>query len=130
MGKMAFREDNLVKWFGTRPAHKGEQVAEHAAATDATVIIYTVPVGKTFFLCSSLLKTNSNTTGLIVLYINNAAPAFRYDLGAIRGIVDLPVHSVNSNFWPPLELPAGYIAVLFSSAVGLTAEGSLFGWVE
>jgi len=130
MALMSFREANQVLWRGARPAHDGTQVAVWKAADDGIATVYTVPDGQTLFLCTALLRSTSNVTGFVQLYILTDGAALWFDLGASKKVTALADVADHSTFWPPLEVPEKYYVEVSSSAAGLSAIGNIFGWVE
>jgi len=130
MALMKFREGNRVKWIGSKPGHDGTQVFTSFPATNATAIVYTVPVGSVLYLVESFLGVTAIAAGYVVLQIQNAGGAFVRHLCFIQVGAAAPVHDSHFTAWPPVELPAGFTIRVQSSAVGLTAYGAIFGWVE
>jgi len=130
MALMKFREPNQVRWIGSRPGHNGTQVLIRQSATNATAILYTVPVGKTLYLCSVGLGYFATAAGLVQLTIRDdglATIAFLLS-DFITGAVD--GQSKNISYYPPIEIPESWTLRVHSSAVGLSVHTYLFGWVE
>jgi len=75
MALMKFREPNQVKWVGVRPGHNGTQIIRSQGADNATVELYLVPVGQTFYLCSASLGYRLVVDGYVKLFINDLVPA-------------------------------------------------------
>ncbi len=130
MSAMAFREPNQARWVGSRPAHKGTQIAKHGVATNATTIIHTVTSGKTLFLCSSILTINTSTAGKFCQYKvqdvgNSLVYLFTSCVFDIVGQLIIPF-----NFDPPLEIPTGYDLVLISNDINLNSMAFIHGWEE
>ena len=130
MALMKFREPNQVKWIGTRPGHDGTQVLARGAADSATTVLYTVPVGNTFYLCHSMMGYGAIAAGIAVFEIQDLVPVRVVDLFYDTLVAGIAGNSKNASYWPPIEIPAGYRIVVVSSAVGLTVHGTVFGWVE
>jgi len=129
MALMKFREDNQVRWVGTRPGHNGEQVFESGQANNNTVILYTVPAGNTLYLCLvnySVYFGIANTSKL--MYYDGTPALWRTPIQMSGPVADN--FGQVFHYWPPLELPEGYSIRLFSGGVGLLVTGSVFGWIE
>lgn len=129
MAVMGFREPNQVKWTGTRPGHNGTQVVASAQASGNTQLLYTVPAGNTLYLCSAWISYDGGAAGRGLMYINTP--------GAVRWLVPASAHiTANGSYvygmtyWPPLEVPAGYLIYSTSAVVGCLLSGNIFGWVE
>jgi len=75
MALMKFREPNQVRRVGVRPAHDGTQVLERGSADNATVVLYTVPAGKVFYLCHAWLNVQGVAAGSVYLAIYDGVPA-------------------------------------------------------
>ena len=125
-----WREGNRARWVGVRPGHHGEQVAISKEVTDATIIVYTVPAAKRFFLCDVGISYYAAEAGT------------HFGLG-VRDDVDtllyyLWYHTSNwatasetgRNFWPPIEIPAGYDVFIYSSGATRTVHAFIHGWVQ
>ena len=126
----SWREPNAARWVGVRPAHNGEQIALEVAATNAIVIVYTVPAGKVLYLVEAMLWSLNNS-GIKKLYIRDAADAMWRHLCYIVALSAAGVPNADHwNAWPPLEVPAGYDVCVSGSAAGITGNGAIFGWVE
>lgn len=84
------------------------QVLKRVSANNAITIIYTVPSGKTFYLCN-MHMSGVNAGGALAtgyVYIRTGAPAetVRWDINcqdADQRIIDIP-------FNPPVEMPEDY----------------------
>jgi hypothetical protein len=130
MSAMEFREPNEVLWRGVRPAHKGTQVLDHDTATNETTIIHTVGSGATLFLVEAMLLCVSNVTGYATLFIRDDGDALVRYLCTMKMGANGVWLSDHFNAWPPVELPEDYDICVLSSAAGLVAQGSIFGWEE
>jgi hypothetical protein len=130
MALMLFRERNQARWIGTRPAHRGTQIAKYATAQNATVIVHTVTAGKTLFLVHAALMLTASGGGGFSFYIRDAADVDWFWLGA--GYFPGGLVQEHHVFAPafPLEVPAGYDIVAVSSVVANVAKASVFGWEE
>lgn len=130
MALMSFREPNVVKWIGTRPAHSWTQIAKGAQALNATVVIHTVTAGKTLFLVESLLALITGSSGIGLLWVRDGADALVRYLGWAAWGAGLM--SGDGHFQPmiPYEIPAGYDICCSTSAATLTCHGNIFGGEE
>lgn len=130
MALMGFRENNRVLWRGVRPAHNGTQVAVPNSATNAEVVIYTVPAGTIFHLTWYGFSISALAAGRGVLAIYDDAPAIIAYLAETNVVlaVNTPMSCCGLPF--PIELLPDYTVRIYSSAAGLTARGSIAGWVE
>ena len=130
MSRMLWREANRCRWVGIRPAHEGEQVTGYDFAANQTKVIYTVPAGKTLYLCNV-------AGGLAAVVVGNACMILRsggdnyYILAQYRVQSAAGISAPFGVSFPiPIEVPAGDTIVLFSSAANLKIAGSFFGWVQ
>lgn len=130
MGLMTFREKNKVKWIGTRPGHRGTQVIERKTANDGAVTIYTVPAGKVFHLCTSGIGFTTNIQGSGYTCVTKNDHAFLTDILRFYHHADTSMLGDSVNYWPPMELPAGYYITVVSDSAGLVVAGWVYGWVE
>lgn len=130
MALMGWREPNQVKWVGTRPAHRGTQIGKSASAVNATAIVYTVTAGKTLYLCTASLMTETATVSAGIFSIRDGADVSWLHLTMGRANTAGYFIAPCVTFWPPLEVPAGYDIVVFSSAALAAWTGSIFGWEE
>ena len=130
MALMKFREPNQVLWRGVRPGHNWTEVYDYSIATNATVVMYTVPAGQTaYFHYFGLDVLSAAAAGYGRINIYNAVPAFVGPMVMIR----LAANSLYSEcvaLTYPLELLAGWSLRLESNAVGLAAAGVILGGVE
>ena len=129
-GDMTFREQNMVKWVGCRPAHNGDQVLENCSVVDGTDTIYTVPADKIFYLCNVNVMQRNNSTGLVEVDLYDDVPALVCRLVMCRSQIDRARLSDSRSFWPPMEIPEGYAIKGVSSNAAVRCDGSIFGWVE
>ena len=134
-------ETNQVRWRGVRPvagiggvwpAIGAVRVQEHDTQSGAgTKVVYTVPGNKKFFLSSAILASRL-TVGAEVranALVRDAGDAIKYYLGA--HVYTQPGQmTTHSNFFPALELPAGWDVCLYVQAVNQYAWYDIFGWLE
>ena len=129
MAKMSWREANRCRWVGIRPAHEGEQVTAYDTAANQTKILYTVPAGKTLYLCNVAGGLTGAAAGNACMALQSGGDNYyilaQYRVQSAAGIsapfgVSFPI---------PIEVPAGDTIILYSSAANLIIYGSFFGWV-
>ncbi len=134
-------EPNEVNWRGVRPvsgirgiwpARNAERVyASEYNAGNATVLLYTVPVGKLLFLANAVLGISNDAAVPAVGYISTrdgadvlseyiAVPKI-FTVGQLFGIF---------SFIPAIEVPAGYDVIFTSNVVSLTGRFIIRGWLE
>lgn len=127
----SFREDNSARWFGVRPAHKGEQILETSSASGGASTIYTVPANKVFLLCNATAMYYGTGTGsniYMVIYDNGGSQRYRI----IHRWVTAQNNSYQSsaNYYPPIELSAGYYIVIGTGLATYSCFGSIHGFLE
>jgi hypothetical protein len=127
---MAFREPNEVRWVGVRPAHKGTQVLINGSSVNQVTTIYTVSAGKTLYINSYMLGVSSVATGYVYLWVATPAGELFTRLAIIWCQASTTVPCAIACLHYPIEVPAGYLIRLSSTAAGLTAIGEITGWEE
>lgn len=127
---MNFREQNQVKWVGTRPGHNGVQVLERNTANNGTTVIYTVPAGKTLYLVNwTLAFFAGGVTGDARMCIWDTTPAIWKFLAFMTVAVnDADNMELSTPF--PVEVPAQYTIRVSNFAAGHWTTGLIHGWVE
>lgn len=106
------------------------QIFREAKIIDGTIIVYTVPTGKKFFLIESALVTDAGATGSAFVEIRDVLDAH------VRHINFMDVRSNNQgivgadHFEPgwPVEMAAGEDIAVQSSTSSLEAECDIFGF--
>jgi len=130
MALMKFREPNQVRRVGVRPAHDGTQVLERGSADNATVVLYTVPAGKVFYLCHAWLNVQGVAAGSVYLAIYDGVPA----VWRLLYTTAVPINTFytvgEGNYYPPIEIPTTYSLRINSVGANCTARGLIHGWVE
>ena len=98
-------------------------------ATDETVIMYTVPVGKQFHIVSSILFTDNGAIGFASIAVVTAADVHKQYLNQLSVKTEIGIIPAD-HYTPgwPMDLVAGEKIVLFSSVASLVAKGDLFGY--
>jgi len=130
MAIMNWRIGNEARILGVRPGHNGSQIFHNAIATNARVILYTVPSGKTLYLCETTVRTDSNVTGWCYVHVRDITDTFVRVLCMINVIANVIIPTDHNHFWPPVEIPENYTIAVESNTAGLNAYGSIFGWEE
>lgn len=105
------------------------QILAENTATNATVIVRTVPAGKKFFLIESMLSTNGGAAGIAQVAIRDAADAHvRYinRIDSLSAVGAAPADHFEPGW--PVELPAGYDITVISGVGALIAEAGIFGY--
>lgn len=106
------------------------QVFKYNAATNATVIVYTVTAGKTLYLSQWVFSVRSNAAGFQGnLYVRDADDLNPVYIAQIAlGSAGHLCNSGNPN--PAIEILAGYDVVVDSNNAGLGSWASIHGWEE
>ena len=105
------------------------QIILEEVATDETVVVYTVPTGKKFWLIEAMLVTDAGATGTAEVEIRSATDVH------LRHICWADVRSNNQgivlgdHFEPgwPVEMSAGQDIAVTSGAASLEAQADIFG---
>ena len=130
MSRMLWREANRCRWVGIRPAHEGAQVLKSATATNQTLTLYTVPAGGVLYLLSAELHQTAGACSAYLSVLDDAA-VLQYVLGRVSFASSAGFHfTISQQFFPPMELPAGWTITLASPNAGVSAGGSIYGWLE
>jgi len=100
------------------------QILDEGTATNATVIIYTVPANKIFWLMEALLTVDGGAAGQARIEIRNATDVHVRDVCRIEVVTAVGV-APSDHFQPQyaIEIPAGYDITIISGAASLVAEG-------
>ena len=130
MARMGWREANRARWVGIRPAHEGEQVVARSSHENSTVVLYTVPAGRTLYLCGANLGVRATAAGYVLISIYTDLGAVYWEFLYYGFPAAGGAGSYVFPFSPPLELPSGYTVKDVSSAPGLWTVGAIWGWVE
>ena len=113
------------------PKKNSSQVAESGTKTNGTEIIYTVPSGKVFYLCTWTLSLTGTGTDEVHLKVRNASDVDQYtiqDIGAETTLLES--QSDGGTFNPPLAIPAGYDVILVSGAANADGAAFIHGFTE
>ena len=130
MSDMHFREPNQVKWQGSRPGHNGTQilVGLEIAALNWS-IVYTVPAGQKLFLTQAFLGVGGNATSAVYLGVYDDTPVLIHRLAGGWRQINQTWPGFHLNYWPPLELLAGY-SIRYSQSVNTSIIVAIHGWTE
>lgn len=124
------REPNMARWIGVRPGHNGDQVSVSLMTNGAVAIIYTVPAGKTLFLCGMTIGLYMSGAGVgAYVRVRNVADVTVYTLFAQVTNFAFDV-TVAKSYWPPIEIPTGYDIVQAATGAGQEIDTHIHGWVE
>ena len=130
MALAKFREPNQAAWVGVRPGHRGAQVAIGQQASNTSVIVRTVPAGKTLFL-TSLVFSSGWGAGLGTLFVRDAGDSALYTICTFQFSSAVgPPGVVFGSFNPPLEIFSAYDLVITSGAAGHISNVFIHGWEE
>lgn len=130
MALMSFREPNQVKWVGVLPGHNGEQVTAVGTANNNTSIIYTVPVGRTLYLCAVSISSNHAGAGSGSVWLETAGAVLVYGFCSLLNVAGGGGSGGSAPFYPPMEVSSGHVFKVNSTIAGLNIYGSIFGWIE
>ena len=134
-------ETDQARWRGVRPvagiqgvwpAIGAVRIQKHGHQTAVgTHLFYTVPDGKKLFISSSLLASKLNVGAEVrcYAYVRDTGDVTQYVLGD-NLFTQAGQLSTHSNFFPALEIPAGYDLCLNCSGVNQEARCTVDGWLE
>jgi len=123
-------EPDQVVWRGIRWARRGNLLVKYGEIAYGTLLIYTVPAGRTFYLVGSVLSSAKINYGNGQAWIRNASDACWFRLGDMMYISGAVFATGVFTPAAPLEVPEGYDFVVRSSDPDLTLSLSFFGWEE
>ena len=106
----------------------GTQVAKSATATNAIVIVYTVPSGKTLYLNSCSLNFLASAATVFYLGVRDTADVDQYYIITLTGAVATADTGHSMTFPIPLEIPAGWDIFVRSTTASGTAYGFIHGF--
>ena len=106
------------------------QILEEGKATDEAVVVYTVPVGKKFYMIESILVVDAGATGTAQVEIHTEAHVH------IRHLNWMMIRENNKGIIPadhchpawPIEMSAGEHIMVSSNAAFLEAQCDIFGF--
>lgn len=127
LGVNVLNSDSIRQY--SRIPSSSSQLASFLVATSESLTQYTVPVGKTLFLSTSLFAAVNQgadgVTGSLYVYTNTDSLFFILGLACL---LTKTYTSIPLTFNPPLELPAGYYFKLSSWGAGFSSYGVLHGF--
>ncbi len=130
MAMMKHREDNMVRWVGVKPGHRGEQVVKsQTAVSNDTVTIHTVTADKVFMLTGWTLGANMTGAVNLLLRVKNDSAVVQYQLFGHR-YSSAAKHTTTKSYWPPIELASEWLVELVVNTANGTADVSIHGWEE
>ena len=129
MANTLFAEKNKVAWIGVRPGVYGEAINAYQRANNSTVVLYTVPAGKTLLLFHTALEVYLSAAPAADgdLIWQNAVPAMAYMLHSLSNGTTGTGINVASDRAIPLEIPAGHRVVVVSPTAGSYCRGHIEG---
>lgn len=104
------------------------QILDKGVATNATVVIYTVPANKKFHLISALTTSNGGAVGDVEAVIRNDSDVVQKQIGFIHvgaAALNCPGCPFDPGFAPVLE--AGWDLAIISSVALLEGGLNIFG---
>ena len=134
-------ETDQVRWRGVRPvagiggvwpAIGAERVNEHGTQLEGgTAVVYTVPGDKKFFLSSAILasRQNADADARVNALVRDAGDVTKFYLGA-HVFTKAGQLSTSYNFFPALEIPAGYDVCVYCQLATQYGWYDIFGWLE
>ncbi len=108
---------------------KRTQITQKASAEDATVVLYTVPADKKFYLISVMMRITTGAAGVSKVAMRTVGDVDIMTLAGV-GIASALGSLPSDHFSPdwPIELTAGQDIAVSTNASGLAAEANLFGY--
>jgi len=129
MALMEFREPNQVKWVGSRPGHNGTQWTGTNEASGNTVVVPVPGAFTTLYLCTAIIAHNSGLPASGIFWLETGGGVLVLTLASTH-ITAEGSFAHSTTFWPPLEVPSGYVFKVSSTAAGCLISGNIFGWYE
>ena len=106
----------------------GTQILLEDSAINEDVIVYTVPVGKIFYLVSAGTGTNGGAVGTVKGCIRNASNVVQKTIGKMKiGATTLVFPSIPFQPSWPVKMTAGWYLCVHSDALVLEGTLSIFG---
>ena len=104
------------------------QILKEVSVTNGDATIYTVPVGKKFWLISAGTSTDGGATGAVKACIYNDLAVLQKTIVAMKiGATTLVFPSIPFQPAYPVEMQAGWYMCVHSDAASLEATLSIFG---
>ena len=112
-------------------AYGQTSILNNGTAQNNTVVIYTVPAGKVFYLAGGYLAAICDAAAIInTAHLECDAGSLIHLIVATSALVDRQVYSVPLCLSIALPFPAGTVFQLRSDSVNVRAVGAIFGWEE
>lgn len=126
-----WRENNLAHSVGFRPFFTGNQIELQGGAGGVSTTIYTTPAGKTFYLFDFTLVITTVGSGLITIgHYASGGAVIRLYAGIDCSGAGAEVSPCFGSFFVPIEIAAGEMIKVVSSAAGLVGVGGIHGIEE
>lgn len=134
-------EANQVNWRGVQPvagirgvwpAIDSVRVNSTVVQVDAgTTIAYTVPAGKILFLTEAVIAGVQAVVqaGLIDIHVRNVMDVLQYYVN-VKYILVVDGFESRRNYFPALEVPAGFDVCITNNLDNITSFGFIYGWIE
>lgn len=134
-------ESNQVLWRGVRPvegirgvwpARNSVRIIKEAIQVGVgSAIAYTVPASKIFFITSAELSCYNSAGGGVEtgLGIRDGGDVHLWFL-MVHYFEAQSQHSGSHQFFPAIEVLAGYDVYVMSGGANVTSRGLAFGWLE
>jgi len=104
------------------------QILLEEAAINDDVVVYTVPVGKKFYLVSAGTSSNGAAVGTVKACIHNELDVIQKTIGAMKiGATALVFPSIPFSPSWPVEMTAGWYMCVHSDTALLEGTLSIFG---
>jgi len=107
----------------------GTQVLKHGN-TSGTLVLYTVPSGKTLYITHCWLATHVSDSKYGDIYIRDTDDNLAYILLMQRSSSNCSALTNSATYLKPIEVPSGYDIVLFNSEGANLVMGGFTGWIE
>lgn len=121
-----WKEPNLMRYVGFRPALEGDQACNIGTVSNASFTLLTVPADKVFLLFSFWAYTLASAAGIGYMSIYNAVPAVAYRLAYHRFTAAGDRYSMH-DLSIPIEIPAGWSVVIETNNATTRTEGWVYG---
>src|SRR5690242_2359733 len=105
---VGWRENNIAKWIGIRPAFTGNQINVEGGAGGASTTIYTAPAGKKLYLFDWSLGFTTEAVGTISIghYTSGSVIIRRFAL-LNQPVIHQALMPIFGSFSIPVEINAG-----------------------
>lgn len=105
------------------------QILENDTAENTTTVVYTVPVGKTFWLVEAELSCDAGAIGISKASIRNELDVYQRSICCVKiGATATAIKADHFNPGFPVELKTGWDIIVESDVSGLVSALSIFGF--